>query len=213
LADPAPTVHVVDDDASFRKAVSRLLSASGYRVETYTSGTAFLNRPPADSPGCLITDLKMPEMSGLEFQQALAQLGIGLPIVFLTGYGDVATSVQAMRRGAEDFLQKTAPREHLLEAVRRAIERDERERGERRRIRDLRAIFEALTHREREVLDQVVRGKLNKQIAGELMISERSVKRHRSAIMDKLRVQSVAELIRLVQEAGLIVGGQFALAR
>jgi len=198
-----PIVHVVDDDASFLTAISRLLQANGFSVKTYSSAHNFLAHRDADAPGCVLADLQMPEMSGLDLQAALAQTSNPLPILFLTGHGDIPSSVQAMRDGAEDFLEKRAPKEKLLDAVTRALARDTRERRARNRQRELRALFDTLTDREREVLAHVVQGRLNKQIASDLGIHERTVKLHRTAITMKLNVQSVAELTHLTQEAGL----------
>jgi len=198
-----PIVHVVDDDASFLTAISRLLRANGFSVKTYSSAKNFLAQRDAEAPGCVLADLRMPEMNGLDLQSALAQTPNPLPILFLTGHGDIPSSVQAMRDGAEDFLEKRAPKEKLLEAVTRALDRDSREREARDRQRELRALFDTLTEREREVLSHVVQGRLNKQIAWDLGIHERTVKLHRTAITTKLQVQSVAELTKLTQEAGI----------
>jgi FixJ family two-component response regulator len=202
MSGPIPTVFVVDDDASFLAGVTRLLRASGFIVKTFSSAADFLAQRPPDAPGCVLTDLQMPGMSGTELQAALAKTENPLPIVFLTGQGDIPTSVQAMRHGAEDFLTKLGPKEDLLAAVNRALERDVRERKARDRRRELNARFANLTPREREVLAQVLRGHLNKQIAADLGIDERSVKRHRTSLMGKLKVQSVAELVHLAEEAG-----------
>jgi len=198
-----PIVHVVDDDASFLTAISRLLRANGFSVKTYSSAHKFLAHRDADGPGCVLADLRMPEMDGLDLQSALAQTPNPLPILFLTGHGDIPSSVQAMRDGAEDFLEKRAPKEKLLDAVTRALARDSREREARDRQRELRALLDALTDREREVLSHVVQGRLNKQIAWDLGIHERTVKLHRTAITTKLKVQSVAELTHLTLEAGI----------
>ena len=198
-----PTVHVVDDDASFLSAISRLLRANGFAVKTYSSAREFLERRDADTPGCVLADLKMPGMDGLELQSELEPSCNPLPIVFLTGHGDIPSSVRAMRRGAEDFLEKLAPKKALLDAVNRALARDARERNTRARQLELRARFDTLSERELEVLSYVVRGRLNKQIAYDLGIHERTVKLHRTAITTKLNVQSVAELTRLTQEAGI----------
>ena len=198
-----PIVYVVDDDASFLTAVSRLLRANGFSVKTYSSAQKFLAQRDADAPGCVLADLQMPEMSGLDLQSALAQTPNPLPILFLTGHGDIPSSVQAMRDGAEDFLEKRAPKEKLLDAVKRALARDSREREARDRQHHLRALFDTLTEREREVLAHVVQGRLNKQIAWDLGIHERTVKLHRTAITTKLQLQSVAELTHFTQEAGL----------
>jgi FixJ family two-component response regulator len=198
-----PTVHIVDDDASFLLATSRLLHASGFAVRTFASAAEFLAQRDADAPGCVLADVRMPGMNGLELQAALARSDNPLPILFLTGHGDIPSSVRAMRDGAEDFLEKRAPKALLLAAVHRALARDAREREARGRQREVRARFDALTKRELEVLGHVVRGRLNKQIAADLGIHERTVKLHRTAITTKLRVQSVAELTRLADEAGL----------
>lgn len=200
---PRTTVFVVDDDASFLTAIQRLLRSSGYAVESFNSATAFLTQRSPQTTGCVLADLQMPGMDGLALQAALAQSANPLPIVFLTGLGDIPSSVQAMRQGAEDFLVKTAPKETLLAAIERALTRDAREREERARCRKLQSRFAQLTPRERQVLVQVLRGRLNKQIAADLGIDERSVKRHRTNLMRKLTAKSVAELVRLAFESGM----------
>ena len=202
MSDAPPIVHVVDDDASFLVALARLLRAAGYTVRTFASAAEFLAQR-GDAAGCVIADLQMPGMDGLDLQQALLREGSGLPVIFLTGEGDIPTSVRAMRQGAEDFLTKTAPKEDLLAAVDRALARDARQRAETARLRALRARIATLTPRELAVLRQVAEGRLNKQIAADLGIGERMVKLHRTAITTKLQVRSVAELTRLVQAAGL----------
>ena len=198
---PDRTVYVVDDDASFRAAVSRLLRAAGHEVKTFASASEFLERLPQAGPGCVVADLQMPGLSGLDLQAALTASDNPLPVLFLTGHGDIPTSVRAMRLGAEDFLTKRAPKEALLAAVNRALARDARGRAERIRVQEARARFSTLTVREREVLEHVLRGRLNKQIAGDLGIHERTVKLHRTAITNKVGVQSVAELTQLWMEA------------
>jgi FixJ family two-component response regulator len=205
MPTPPSIVYVVDDDASFLTAVRRLLRAGGYEVKTFPSAAAFLQSlPPADSPGCLIVDLQMPGLSGLELQDALAKVENPLPLVFLTGHGDIPASVHAMRQGAEDFLTKPVKKQALFDAVQRALARDARERAQRARQWALRARFDALTRREQEVLAHVLSGQLNKQVAGDLGTSERTIKAHRANIMAKLEVHSVAELGRLAQEAGFV---------
>jgi two-component system response regulator FixJ len=199
------TVHVVDDDESFLMAMSRLLRASGFPTRTYSSAREFLAGCRADEPGCVVVDLRMPDLDGLDLQAALAQSRCPLPVLFLTGHADTASTVRAMRGGAEDFLEKTAAKEILLDAVRRALARNQQEREERSHRDELRARFAAISAREREVLDHVLRGRLNKQIAGDLGIHERTVKVHRKSIMTKLSVRSVAALAQLSQEAGLPV--------
>ena len=201
---PVPIVRIVDDDASFLTAVARFLRASGFEVRTYASAAEFLLQPEYDVPGCIIADLHMPGLSGMDLQEALAKEGHKLPIIFLSGQGDIPTSVQAIRRGAEDFLTKCAPKEELLNAVNRAINRDAHERAERERLEALRARLATLTLREHEVLQHVVQGKLNKQIAFDLSIHERTVKYHRTSIMTKLNAFSSAELTKLWIEAGTI---------
>jgi FixJ family two-component response regulator len=199
----SPTVHLIDDDASVRTSVTRLLRASGFAVRAWSSAEAFLAEREAGSAGCVVTDLEMPAMSGIELQDRLARAEHPLPVVFLTGHGDVPTSVTAMRRGAEDFVTKTAPKEVLLSAVRRALERDVRESRRRERDRELQERLGRLTPRDREVLVHVLRGQLNKEIAAELEVDERSVKRHRTSLMRKLEVDSVVELVLLAREAGM----------
>lgn len=203
MTPTAPVLHVVDDDPSFSAAVSRLLRVSGFTVKTFNSAAAFLSQLSADARGCVIADLRMPGLTGLELQDALAKSGNTLPVIFLSGAGDIPSTVLAMRRGAEDFLSKHAPKDELLDAVNRALARDARAHAERVRLHGLRTPFDALTPRDREVLEHVLRGELNKQIARGLGIDERSVKRHRTSIMTKLRVESVAELTHLVHAAGM----------
>ena len=198
-----PVVHVVDDDASFLVALARLLKAAGYAVQTYASAADFLAKL-GDGAGCVITDLRMPGMDGLDLQQALARGANMVPVVFLSGEGDIPTTVQAMRQGAEDFLTKRAPKEAILAAVDRAIARDARQRAEGAHLHALRARFDALTSRQLEILRHVVAGQMNKQIAGDLGINERTVKLHRTAITTKLEVHSVAELTRIAQAVGLL---------
>ncbi len=202
MTEPVSIVRIVDDDVSFLRAVARMLRASGFVVKTFVSAVDFLARPELDVPGCILVDLQMPGLSGLDLQEALAKAGHMLPVIFLSGQGDIPTTVQAMRKGAEDFLTKLAPKEELIDAVKRALKRDASERAERARLELLRAPFSALTPRELEVLKHVVRGRLNKQIAYDLDIHERTVKLHRTAITTKLGVHSTAELTKLWMEAG-----------
>lgn len=196
-------VFIVDDDPSFLRSMSRLLSAVGYTVRPFESAQSFLNQLTPDVHGCVVADLQMPGMNGLELQDALRRSANPLPVVFLTGQGDIPTTVNAMRRGAEDFLTKRANREEILAAVERAIERDAQERQQRERLQLLQRRFGALSKRELEVLEQVVQGRMNKQIAADLDINERTVKLHRTNITRKLGVQSVAELTRLADGAEL----------
>lgn len=207
MSEVAPVVFIVDDDASFLNATARLLRASGLATQTFLSPQAFLEALTDDTAGCAVVDLHMPGLNGLAVQDALMQAGRALPVVFLTGEGDIPTSVRAMRHGAEDFLEKRAPKERLLDAIQRALARGARERAERQRSRDARRRLALLTDREREVLGHVVRGRLNKQIAADLGIHERTVKLHRTAITTKLGVPSAAELVQLSHAAGLFVNG------
>jgi FixJ family two-component response regulator len=199
-----PTVHIVDDDRPFLSAMSRWLRASGFAVKTYGSAREFLSQRDTDEPGCVMADLQMPEIGGLDLQLALSQARHPLPLLFLTGHADTVSTVRAIRGGAEDFLEKCAPKEQLLDAVQRALARDVREREARARQQAVLARFETITLREREVLGHVLQGKLNKQIASDLGIHERTVKVHRKSIMTKLGVRSVAALVRVAQEANVL---------
>ena len=194
-------VYIVDDDESFLRAISRLLRLSGFQVVNYNSATEFLSQLESAAVGCVIADLQMPGMDGMALHAALQQTGNPLPVIFLTGHGDIPASVRAMRQGAEDFLTKDAPKEDLIGAVQRALARDAQERAGRERLATLRQRFELLSARELEVLKHVLRGRLNKQIADDLGIHERTVKLHRTAITTKLGVHSVAELTKLWIEA------------
>jgi len=200
---PQPAVHLVDDDVSFLTATSRLLRASGFSVKTFLSASDFLAQCTADTAGCVVADLQMPGLNGFELQSALALTSNPMPLLFLTGQGDIASTVRAMRGGAEDFLEKRATKEQLLDAVRRALARDAQEREALAGRRALRERFDALSARELEVLSHLLRGRLNKQMAGDLGIAERTVKLHRTAIMTKLGVRSIAALIQLTHEAGV----------
>ena len=195
-----PVVHVVEDDEPMRTAVARLLRATGYEVRTYASAGDFLLAPPEPVPGCLLLDLQMPGPSGLELQQALQRHPVSLPVVFLTGRGDVSSSVRAMKAGAVDFLTKPVEPAELLKAVEAALERDRAARTRREGIDDVQARYASLTARERSVLDHVVAGAPNKQIARALGITERTVKMHRAQVMAKMHAGSVAELVRSAEQ-------------
>jgi len=199
----ATTVHLVDDDPSFLTAMSRFIRAAGFPVAVYTSAAELLASISPATRGCVVADLDMPGVDGLELQTLLLERGIAMPVVFLTGRGDISSSVRAMRSGAVDFLEKLAPRDQLLAAVTRALERDAEAQHTRTRLAERRRRFDALTERERQVLLLVVRGKMNKQIAATLGIHERTVKLHRTAITSKLGIHSVAELAVLAAEAKL----------
>ena len=199
---PGHTVFVVDDDEAVRKAVSRLLRSAGIAAAVFASPREFLAQYNPATPGCLLLDMAMPDLDGLQLQTALTEKGCILPIIFLTGHGDVSKSVQAMKQGAFDFLSKPAKDKDLLTAVRAAFERDTVARREQAKLSEIRALLDTLTPREREVLEHVVSGKLNKQIAGDMGITEATVKMHRAHVMEKMKVQSVAELARLAERCG-----------
>ena len=202
MTESMPVVHVVDDDASFLRATARMLGAAGYTVLTFASASEFLAQV-GDAAGCVIADLRMPGMDGLDLQRELRRKLNALPVIFLTGNGDIPTTVQAMRLGAEDFLTKLAPNEVLLEALNRAISRNAQQRSGNARIRELRIRLNTLTPREHDVLHHVMQGQKNKQIATVLDITERTVKLHRTAITTKLHVQSVVELVQIVRDVEL----------
>ena len=193
-------VHVVDDDASFRNSVGRLLRACGYDVAVYESAEQLLQQlPEATGPSCILLDVRIPGVSGPELQDRLARQGSTLPIVFLTGHGDIETSVQAIKAGAEDFLTKPVAKDKLLDAIERAIARHQAAREQHDRLNTLRAKVARLTPRERQVFDLVVRGRMNKQIAHELGTTERTVKAHRQRVMEKLQVESLAQLVSMAE--------------
>ena len=197
----APTVHLIDDDDSFRTAVSRVLQLAGYSVKQYGSTGAFLLHEAArHAPGCILLDLRLPGPSGLELHEALAEIEDALPVVFVSGHGDVHSSVRAMKAGAVDFITKPVDREALLAAVGSAIARDTKRRTQSSRRHELEARYATLLPREREVLDHVVAGKLNKQIAAALGISERTVKVYRAQVMEKMQAASLAELVLLAAQ-------------
>jgi FixJ family two-component response regulator len=196
-------VNLVDDEAATRTATARLLSASGFEVRTYASASEFLDSFDAARPGCLILDVWMPGLSGLDLQAVLADREIALPIVFLSGHSEIPDSVRAIQRGALDFLTKPVDPAVLIEAVRRALAHDGRDRAARARRDDLRARYERLTPREREVLRHLISGQLNKQAAADLGIAERTIKIHRARVFRKLQTDSMAELARLAMQLGI----------
>lgn len=204
--DPrAPTIFIVDDDDAVRTGLARLLRSAGLAVATFASPREFLDRHDPNAPGCLVLDIAMPGLNGLELQQALIAGGHAMAIVFLTGHGDIPMSVQAMKRGAVDFLTKPVNDDDLLKAVRVALEKDCLQRERSAEVAGIRRRLATLTPREHEVLQQVVRGRLNKQIAADLGTVEKTIKVHRARVMDKMQVHSVAELVRLaarVESAG-----------
>ena len=198
MYDAAPCVRVVDDDASVLKALGRLLRSAGFAVRTFPSPQVFLNEHDATAPGCVVLDLSMPGLDGLQIQKALSRLGDGCPIVFITGHGDIASSVSAMKAGAVDFLTKPFDPSRLLDAVRAAVDKDRAARAVRAERSSIGVRMAALTPREREVMAQVCAGRLNKQIAADLGIAEKTVKVHRARVMKKMAAGSVAELVQLV---------------
>jgi FixJ family two-component response regulator len=200
---PNATVFVVDDDDAVRKAVSRLLRSADIAVAVFACPREFLAQYDPGTPGCLVLDIAMPGFDGLQLQTALGEKGSILPIIFLTGHGDVSKSVQAMKHGAFDFLTKPVNAKNLLPAIRAAIERDAVVRREQAKLSEIYVGLDTLTPREREVLEHVVAGKLNKQIAGDLGITEATVKMHRARVMAKMKVESVAELARLAERCGI----------
>jgi FixJ family two-component response regulator len=187
----ASTIFVIDDDASVLRGLARLLRSAGYLVEVATSASQFLESPPVDLPGCILTDLRMPEMNGLELQEALAAHKVNLPVIFFSGDSDVPATVRALKGGALDFLTKPVEERALLSAVETALKRNAEE-------RKVQALFATLTPRECEVCMAVARGMLNKQIAFELGAAEKTIKVHRARVMEKLGVDTVADLVRLV---------------
>lgn len=196
-------VFVVDDDASVRRSLARLLRAARWNVETLPTAREFLQRAPVSMPGCVVLDVRMPEMSGPELHDRMREMELSLPVIFLTAHGDVPTSVQAMKRGAVDFLLKPVDAGVLLQTVARAIEWHTAELAKQRGRQHFTARLARLTTREREVLDAVIRGDRNKQIAADLGISEKTVKVHRGRVMDKMEARSVAELVHLCEAAGM----------
>ena len=198
-----PVVHFVDDDEAMVRATTRLLEAAGLQVATYGSASDFLARADSSMEGCVILDMRLPDQSGLDLQAALASQGVQLPVIFMTGYGLIPDTVRAMQRGAVDFLTKPVDGQDLLASVSRALAQDAASRVERARQSQLRARYERLTPREREVFLHLISGQLNKQVAADLQIAERTIKLHRANILEKLEVDSMAELARLAVDLGI----------
>ncbi len=197
-------VHLVDDDAPFRRAMGRMLHAAGYEVANYESAQQLLDRLPDESgPACILLDVRLPGLSGPELQTQLSERGLGLPIIFLTGYGDIPTSVRAIKAGADDFLTKPIARAKLVTAIEHAIRHYHEAHGQKEQIKLLRGLVGKLTPRERQVFERVVRGKMNKQIAHELGTAERTIKAHRRRVMEKLKVKSLAELVSAAERLGV----------
>jgi FixJ family two-component response regulator len=204
MTDMSPVIHIVDDDASFRTALGNLLSACGYRISLACCAEQLLATVPDGEPACILLDVQMAGMSGPELHNRLTELGCRLPVIFITGHGDIATTVQAMKTGAEDFLTKPVRKETLIDAIERALRRYQHKREQDSRVATLRSLYFRLTRREREVFALLVRGKPHKQIAFALGTSERTIKLHRHNVMQKFQVQSLAELAVSAERLGLL---------
>jgi FixJ family two-component response regulator len=198
-----PLVHVVDDDASMRRALEGLFDSVGLQTQSYATAEDFLSASLSDRPGCIVLDVRLPDMNGLEFQGRLAQTGVGIPVVMMTGFGDIPMSVHAMKHGAVDFLAKPFRDQDMLDAVLAAIERDRQRRVVENDASQLKQRFETLSPREQEVMSHVTAGKMNKQVAGDLGISEITVKIHRGAAMHKMGARTYAQLVRMADALNL----------
>ena len=206
MSEPAPIVFVVDDEPSVRRAIKRLIESEGLQVELFGSAQEFLQGRRPDAPSCLVLDIKLPGISGLDFQRQLSDCGIRIPIIFITGHGDIPMTVRAMKAGAVEFLTKPFRDQNLLDAIQVALERDRTRRHDESEIAVLKERFDSLTPREREILPLVVSGRPNKQIAAELGTSEITVKVHRGSIMRKMQAEYLADLVRMAGRLGLPVG-------
>jgi len=203
LRQPEAVIAIVDDDASVQRGLQRLIRSAGWKVETFASAQEFLARPRTELPNCVLLDLQLPGLSGLDLQKRMAEVGLEIPIVFLTGHGNIPVSVQAMKAGAVQFLTKPVDEQELLQAIEEAVERDRRTRQQQVEMSELRDRYESLTGREQEVMQKVISGMLNKQIAADLKITEDTVKFHRGHIMRKMNSDSLADLVRMAKDLAI----------
>ena len=203
LRQPEAVIAIVDDDASVQRGLQRLIRSAGWKVETFASAQEFLARSRTELPNCVLLDLQLPGLSGLDLQKRMAEVGLEIPIVFLTGHGNIPVSVQAMKAGAVQFLTKPVDEQELLQAIEEAVERDRRARQQQVEMSELRDRYESLTGREQEVMQKVISGMLNKQIAADLKITEDTVKFHRGHIMRKMNADSLADLVRMAENLGI----------
>ena len=203
LRQPEAVIAIVDDDASVQRGLQRLVRSAGWKVETFASAQEFLARSRTELPNCVLLDLQLPGLSGLDLQKRMAEVGLEIPIVFLTGHGNIPVSVQAMKAGAVQFLTKPVDEQELLQAIEEAVERDRRARQQQVEMSELRDRYESLTGREQEVMQKVISGMLNKQIAADLKITEDTVKFHRGHIMRKMNADSLADLVRMAKDLAI----------